>query len=293
MIKFSPFRAGDICASFTPGYVALHRELFKFCPVEALERLFGVDTTFMIDLFHGTIFPVHLQKFRIHTFRKNNLAKRFPPLFGKYCSINNNDMIFYFSGTGNSRWVAAQLADHFSDTLYPIGEYGRDKNPLVPQFDVKPGEKIGFVFPIHSWGMPPIVTQFIADMQLKGYSNQQVYSIMTCGDECGHSDRMFAEAIKAKGLATKHVYSIVMPNSYICLKEFDVDSKEVQVQKMKQVKLDLPKLIAAIENDQPIFFLQKREAVFEDQIGSDLQSVCQTLAHRQTLYLRQQMYFVW
>ncbi|HNW51747.1 MAG TPA: EFR1 family ferrodoxin [Prolixibacteraceae bacterium] len=176
-------------------------------------------------------------------------------------------MIFYFSGTGNSRWVAAQLADHFSDTLYPIGEYGRNENPLAPEFEVKPGEKIGFVFPIHSWGMPPIVTQFIANMQLKGYSNQQVYCIMTCGDECGHSDRMFAEAIKAKGLETKHVYSLVMPNSYICLKGFDVDSKEVQVQKMEQVKLDLPRLIAAIENDQLLDFYAKGKRFLKIKSG--------------------------
>ena len=113
-------------------------------------------------------------------------------------------MVFYYSGTGNSRWVATQLSEHFSDTLYSIGEYERKESPLAPSFEVKPDEKIGFVFPVYSWGVPPVVTRFIADMQLEGYNHPSVYCIMTCGDECGYTNRMFTRAIKAKGLETKH-----------------------------------------------------------------------------------------
>jgi len=166
-------------------------------------------------------------------------------------------MIFYFSGTGNSRWVATQLSDYFSDTLYQMGEYERKETPLAPEFEVKSDEKIGFVFPVYSWGVPPVVLQFIDDMQLKGYCNQLVYSIMTCGDECGYSDRMFCKAIEAKGLASKHIYSVIMPNCYISMKGFDVDSKDIQIKKVEQTKADLPKLITAIESNQPIDFYQK------------------------------------
>lgn len=176
-------------------------------------------------------------------------------------------MIFYFSGTGNSRWVASQLSDYFSDTLCQIGEYERNEAPLVPEFEVKPEEKIGFVFPIHSWGIPPIVTQFIADMQLKGYNNQLVYCIMTCGDECGYTDRMFAEAIKSRGLKSRHIYSVVMPNSYICLPGFDVDNSELQAKKMEQTKTDLPKLISAIASDQPISFYHKGKRFLKIKSG--------------------------
>ncbi|MBP1640520.1 MAG: hypothetical protein H6Q17_2103 [Bacteroidetes bacterium] len=166
-------------------------------------------------------------------------------------------MIFYFSGTGNSRWVATQLSAHFSDTLYSIGEYERKESPLAPTFEVKPDEKIGFVFPVYSWGVPPVVTRFIADMQLEGYNRQPVYCIMTCGDECGYTNRMFTRAIKAKRLETKHIYSIIMPNSYICMKGFDVDSKEVQARKIEMAKIELPRVMSAIENDQSIDFYTK------------------------------------
>lgn len=176
-------------------------------------------------------------------------------------------MIFCFSGTGNSRWVASQLSEHFQDTNYPIGEYERTESPLIPEFELKPDEKIGFVLPIHSWGIPPIVTKFIADMQLKGYNNQLVYCIMTCGDECGYADRMFHEAIEARGMTCRHLYSVAMPNSYICLPGFDVDVKELQVKKMEQLRIDLPKLISAIKNDHPIAFYNKGKRFLKIKSG--------------------------
>jgi ferredoxin len=166
-------------------------------------------------------------------------------------------MIFYFSGTGNSKWVATQLANHFSDALYQIGEYERIAAPLAPQFELKSDEKIGFVFPIHSWGMPPIVVDFIADMQWSGYNNQLIYCVMTCGGECGLTKHQFIKVMEAKGLGCQHIYSVIMPNSYICMKGFDIDPKNVQEQKKQQVNIDLPKIISAIEKDQPIDFYQK------------------------------------
>ena len=53
-------------------------------------------------------------------------------------------MIFWFSGTGNSQWVAQQLAATLNDTLVDIAQA-----PLGQQhkFTLKPGESIGFVFP--------------------------------------------------------------------------------------------------------------------------------------------------
>lgn len=166
-------------------------------------------------------------------------------------------MIFYFSGTGNSKWVATQLATHFSDNLYQIGEYERKETSFSPQFDVKPDEKIGFVFPIHSWGMPPIVTKFISDLRLNGYNNQLIYCVMTCGDECGSTNKLFTKAIEAKGLKCQHIYSVIMPNNYICMKGFDTDSKGVEEDKKRQVATDLPKISSAIEKNQPIDFYQK------------------------------------
>ncbi len=57
-------------------------------------------------------------------------------------------MIFYFSGTGNSAWVARQLAKGQNEELLSIAmEIDRNK-----AYKLKEGEKVGFVFPVYAWG---------------------------------------------------------------------------------------------------------------------------------------------
>ena len=60
-------------------------------------------------------------------------------------------MIFYFSGTGNSKYAAEFLADQLNERCYNICKQGID--PAV----YEGGKSIGFVFPVYAWGVPPIV----------------------------------------------------------------------------------------------------------------------------------------
>ncbi|MEG0453899.1 MAG: EFR1 family ferrodoxin, partial [Bacteroides sp.] len=74
-------------------------------------------------------------------------------------------MIFYFSGTGNSKWVAQQLADVQQERLVFIPDALRS---ATTEFSLQEEEKVGFVFPIYSWGPPPIVLEFIHQLVLYG-----------------------------------------------------------------------------------------------------------------------------
>ena len=60
-------------------------------------------------------------------------------------------MIFYFTGTGNSRWVAEALGTAFDEPLVSIADAlneGKDENV----YPLREREKVFFVFPVHSWG---------------------------------------------------------------------------------------------------------------------------------------------
>ena len=52
-------------------------------------------------------------------------------------------MIFYFSGTGNSKWIANQLSKEQKEELVFIPD--ALKNEAL-EFSLQAGEKIGFVF---------------------------------------------------------------------------------------------------------------------------------------------------
>ncbi len=153
-------------------------------------------------------------------------------------------MIFYFSGTGNSLWVAKQLKAKYSDNIISIAdELKKDASPLT--YSLKENEKIFFVFPVHSWGPAVLVLSFINKLTFKNYTNQPVYTICTCGDNCGFTDKIIREALQKKSINLTHTYSLQMPNNYILMKGFGIDSKETEKEKLSQS----PALLKNITDD--------------------------------------------
>ncbi len=138
-------------------------------------------------------------------------------------------MIFYFSGTGNSRWVAETLAQKLDEHLVPISEAFANNQY---EYSLADGESVGFVFPTYSWGPAPVMVEFIKRMSLRGYDDSTfVYMVTTCGDDVGLSVAMWQEALgDIKGCAA---YSVQMPNNYILLPGFDVDGKELEETKKR------------------------------------------------------------
>jgi len=164
-------------------------------------------------------------------------------------------MIFYFSGTGNSFWVARELSKYFNDNkLIAIGDYFAKDTQLIPEFDLDSNERIGFVFPTYSWGIPPVVKQFIGKLVLNDYfpADNLIYSVITCGDECGKSYEMLHELLRKKSWECHHIYSLQMPNNYIVLKSFDIDDKKLEKKKKSEAKQLLPVIMQLIEDDFPI-----------------------------------------
>ena len=132
-------------------------------------------------------------------------------------------MIFYFSGTGNSKHVAEYLATMLGERLVAIGEAVAEGNY---SYTLARGEMVGWVFPTYSWGPAPIAARFAMRVQLQGY-NADTYCFMvtTCGDEVGETVQMFGKALG--NIRLNVAFSVQMPNNYILLPSFAVDSKEL------------------------------------------------------------------
>ena len=161
-------------------------------------------------------------------------------------------MIFYFTGTGNSLWAAETVAEAFSDKTIAISDYFNGNTVELPEFTLSDNERIGFIFPVYSWGIPPIMSKFIEKLQLKSYAGHSIFGIFTCGDECGYTREMFLKLINRKDWECHHTYSVQMPNNYIVFPGFDIDSKELETNKIENAKPVLSRIIEAIRNDEPI-----------------------------------------
>ena len=139
-------------------------------------------------------------------------------------------MIFYFSGTGNSLWVAKELAKIYDYKPVSISdELMRPDNNF--SYSVAADELIFFVFPIHSWGTDVLTFRFLNKFNLVNYRKQPVFMVCTCGDNCGYTAKTVERILSKKSITLTNNYSVQMPNNYVLMSGFEVDAKEVETQK--------------------------------------------------------------
>ncbi|MDE7412857.1 MAG: EFR1 family ferrodoxin [Muribaculaceae bacterium] len=149
-------------------------------------------------------------------------------------------MIFYYSGIGNSKFTAERLAEEIGERLIRLTD-------VKSSGQVFNGESLGFVFPIYSWGVPTIVTQFFSELSddfinIISENNIPVWMVCTYGDEIGNAAEMFEKCLAGRGLRMYGAWGVRMPNTYVLLPGFDVDSRPVEEEKLKNA----PKIISKI-----------------------------------------------
>ncbi len=138
-------------------------------------------------------------------------------------------MIFYFSGTGNTRWAAEQLAQQTNEALLFIPDEQQGDCHYTLQAD----ERIGFCFPTHGWQPPRIVRQFIRRLRMESAEGHYCYALTTCGDSIGKTMEILDEELKQAGLPTLcSAFSLTMPESYVCLPFMYTDTPEREKEKI-------------------------------------------------------------
>lgn len=139
-------------------------------------------------------------------------------------------MIFWFSGTGNSAFVAQRLAEQLGEKLVSVGD------ALVGQhydYALQSCERLGFVFPTYCWGPAPVVLKLMEQLHVQGLDEgTYCFMVTTCGDDVGLSVPIFGKAVERLGGQLKAAFSVQMPNNYVCLPGFDVDPQLLRDEKL-------------------------------------------------------------
>lgn len=135
-------------------------------------------------------------------------------------------MIIYFSGTGNTRYCALMLADILGESMHELTA-AELTDPASANIDTD-NELVIWAFPTYSWGMPPVVADFIAKARMCDNMRRALhYMLTTCGDDMGYTDRQWRKLISKRGLTAAGAYAVIMPNTYTLMKGFDVDAPEL------------------------------------------------------------------
>ena len=120
-------------------------------------------------------------------------------------------MIFYFSGTGNSQFVAIQLAKALDEELVSIGR-GLRSGRMQTYHSEQP---LVFVAPTYAWRMPRVVEQWIRQTTFQG--NPDAYFVLTCGDDCGNAAAYAQRLCRQVGLRFCGLAPVVMPENYVAM----------------------------------------------------------------------------
>ncbi len=114
------------------------------------------------------------------------------------------------------------------------------------RYELAPEENIGWVFPVYSWGPPPVVLDFISKWHVDGYEKGKTYCYMVavCGDDIGLTADIWRKALGY--IDGNAAFSVQMPNNYILLPGFDVDSKDVEREKLERAKSRVEEVAKAI-----------------------------------------------
>lgn len=151
-------------------------------------------------------------------------------------------MILYFSGTGNSEYLARNMASCLDDQLIDLFTYIKEGKSGIFDSD----EPFVLVSPTYSWRLPRFLSEFLTTCTFKG--SRDFYVLMTYGDSCGNAYKYIEKDMDKLGLNFMGLYGIKMPENYIML--FDLDSDDLNKKIIADGLREVDKISSYIKNKQ-------------------------------------------
>jgi len=153
-------------------------------------------------------------------------------------------MILYFTGTGNSKYIAKALSSKLNDELVSLNDvikFDKDKvfNSALP---------FVIVAPIYAWRYPRIIEDLLREVKFNGNSN--IYFLATMGGNSGKCDEYCKTISKDIGMSYLGFRGVLMPDNYIAM--YSVPSDDEINKICVDAKKDIDEIANAILNLQPI-----------------------------------------
>ncbi len=150
-------------------------------------------------------------------------------------------MIFYFSATGNSKYVAAKIAEDCNDEIISITDCMKSHTYT---FDIKENDRIGIIAPTYHWGLPSIVSDFLSRLFLNLHGEHYFYYVSTYGTTTGQSGLMANKILAEKGYFIDAFFSVKMPDTWTPVFDLSDKDKVAKINQLAEVEIDgiIPKI---------------------------------------------------
>ncbi|MDR1231335.1 MAG: EFR1 family ferrodoxin, partial [Spirochaetaceae bacterium] len=139
-----------------------------------------------------------------------------------------DNIVFYFSGTGNSFKVAKTISNELENCAIV--------SMAKPFSFTKQYDSIGFVYPVYFWGLPRIVIEFIKNINLKNNKNAYYYSVATYGGIAGNAVYQIYELLlNIHAIKLNYSQKLHMFANYVAA--YDMSNKTEAITKKSNKKL--------------------------------------------------------
>lgn len=168
-------------------------------------------------------------------------------------------MILYFSGTGNSQYVAKRISKDISDdNINLLKKIQSDDYSYIKS--VKPWI---IVVPTYAWRIPRIVSRWLKNTNLRG--NKNIYFVMTCGGNIGNPEKYLKLLCSEKKMNYCGCIGIKMPENYIALFSTPAHEDALKIIEHSEKKIDEVSLIINNGDNLPGLDIN-----FKDKINSGI-----------------------
>lgn len=143
-------------------------------------------------------------------------------------------MIFYFSATGNSAYVAERVAFATNDRTFSITACMKNQNYV---FDTRGERQIGIVCPTYCWGLPHIVAAFLEKLEVNT-APDYLWFLTTYGSTTGQIARFAEEILKRKNLNLHGKFCVKMPDTWTPIFDVSDKGKNREINELAELQLD-------------------------------------------------------
>lgn len=112
-------------------------------------------------------------------------------------------MIYFFSATGNNKYVAERVAE-------AIGDEAKSVQGLDSQ--LAPSDVVGFISPTYGWGLPDIMKRFFSELTVS--SPKYVFFVATYGTSPGFIGQQAKKLLAKRGVSIDAFFSVKMPDNW-------------------------------------------------------------------------------
>lgn len=150
-------------------------------------------------------------------------------------------MIFYFTGTGNSEYLARKIGEKTGDKVVNITNALRDKSF---NYTLLKGENLGFSFPVYFSGVPHAVKEFIEKASFDLQGDNYCFSTLTCGAVTSNTGKMLSSLLEEKGIKIDAEYGCAMVDNYIYM--YGISDENGAKAKLQRAESEIEKIVSLI-----------------------------------------------